>query len=237
MALVKFTAPVDEIAGAIGGVVFQRSAAGKIARIRTKPTVSRTPTFAGQTALMSTYAYRWNNGLTQAQRDGWDAVAATTLWVNTLGVNYSPTGLNCYIRTQLVAAAAGLTGPSQWPDPVDEVDPGVTHAYAAATAIDMTAYGTLGVPPNGRIYWYWSGLQSPGSHTFSGPWIFVRSKSIATLPAPPYRVVSTIPAVHPTSRAFLRFRVYRSQDVGAPPSTHGRCSHNLYADIDIPAAP
>lgn len=231
MAIVKYAAPVDEVAGSIGGTVFQRGPYGHTARIRAKPVHKRTPASARQTSLVSIYSWAWYSQLNQGQRDAWDARAAATTWVNSLGENYSPSGQNAYIRSNIVAQSARFAPVTDPPALLDEVDPGFTMDYNAPQQCRITNYGTLAAPPNGRVITWRGGPAVPSSHTFRGSWVWSGAHAIQTLPGPPFTVYN-LPAVHPDVRVFFRFRLYRNQAPSA-----GRSSFPFYHEVFCAAAP
>ena len=99
---------------------------------------------------------------------GWDAVAATTVWVNSLGQNYSPTGLNAYVRSQIAADSALFPSNNQAPAVITEPDPVIVFDYSAPTAIRVTSFGAIVTTHNGRVTIQISDPQRPTLDYFSG---------------------------------------------------------------------
>lgn len=234
MALVKYSGPIEELAGSVAGLTFQRTKAGHIARLRVRPIDNKTPARAEATALLSTYSAAWYDVLTEPQRVAWDTAAALATWVNTLGQNYSPTGMAAYIRSAICAKTAGQTPRVQAPTAIDEALSGFEMAYVPGAACRITNFGTLASPPDGRLVIHRSDPQTPGRHTFNGPWIFRTSALISTLPAAPWTVYN-LDFPHPDLIIHFRLRVFRTVDAGVPPPYYfGRCSH--VTDLELFAA-
>lgn len=237
MALVKYGAPIDEVAGSIGGVVFQRTSAGHVARIRSKPRVVRSPAASERTSALSTHSMEWYTALTQPQRDSWDTAAAATTWVNSLGQNYSPTGMAAYIRSQIRATSAAYTGSPLAPTVLTEPDPSLVFAYTAPTAIRLTSWGSWPTSPNSRITFWTSLGQRPSIHTFNHPWTFAGWATASVRPTPPWTFFN-LDNPHPDQRVFIRFHIYVQENpTPNPPWERGRASHLLFDDVFAPAYP
>lgn len=84
MALVKFTAIVDNISGKIKGTVFGRNKAGAYARGKGNPTNPQTASQSAVRAIFALIAQAWR-GLTPIQRAAWDNATDDYPYQNRLG--------------------------------------------------------------------------------------------------------------------------------------------------------
>lgn len=84
MALIKLTAFLDNISGKLNGTIFARNRGGHYVRSKSNPTNPRSVAQMNVRAMFGMIAALWR-GLTQGQRDGWDAVAQDFPYQNRLG--------------------------------------------------------------------------------------------------------------------------------------------------------
>lgn len=84
MALIKMGGLVTRISGRIGGTTFGTSASGSYAKNTGTPRKSLTIAQKGKMALMGTSAQRWR-GLTQSQRDAFNAASPDYPYLNRVG--------------------------------------------------------------------------------------------------------------------------------------------------------
>ncbi len=97
-ALVKYGGGIIQMSGSIAGNTFARNRYGNYTRSRTKPV---NPTSALQVqvrGIMSNLVERWNDTLTQDERDAWDQYGDSVSWLNRLGENVKLTGFCHFIR-------------------------------------------------------------------------------------------------------------------------------------------
>lgn len=95
MAKVAYSALVAGIRNKVGNNVFTKGRFGPVVRIRVSPTQPRT---AAQTAVrgnFTTNSKAWDT-ITQAQRNGWIALAASSPQHDVFGNTYYMTGLQMY---------------------------------------------------------------------------------------------------------------------------------------------
>lgn len=99
MAIVKYVAPIDEMRGHLGGIVYSANGAGTYAKTWKMPAKPFSPPQSNQKAFLGSHGQYWN-ALTQAQRDDWDtyAAAAPQALTNSLGQTYYASGFNWYVR-------------------------------------------------------------------------------------------------------------------------------------------
>ena len=95
MARVSYIAPISEIVGSIGGFTFQRNRSGTI--IRSRPSTYKSSTIKQTAAqqLFIHYLQLWQ-GLSQANKDLWDAFAIAHTKDNSFGQTKTLTGLNWF---------------------------------------------------------------------------------------------------------------------------------------------
>lgn len=134
MARVTYGSGVTELAGSIGGVTYQKNASGNIAKLRANPTVN-------PTLLQSTYqrnlaqcVSHWPT-LTQAQKDGWDTLAAahdhTTVW----GETKTLSGYQWFLSVNLIRVGWGRAILDSAPTWSAEVPPDAFTIETSATYI------------------------------------------------------------------------------------------------------
>lgn len=107
----KFTpgAIISEIRNKIAATVYSKNGAGAMIRNRVTPINRRSTTQTAQRQTLASLASAWR-GLSQAQRDGWDAAAPSFPQTDSLGQSVILTGEQLYVRCN---ANLILTGNSQ----------------------------------------------------------------------------------------------------------------------------
>lgn len=134
MALVKLGGLVAEIRGSIGGTVFARNRGGAYIRNRSIPLNPQSVRQVEVRSLLSDFSQRWAVVLTQAQRDAWDLYADNVPLVNALGESRNVSGINMFVRSNMLLAENGMT----------EVDDGPTQftlgpTFTPTLSLDSTA--------------------------------------------------------------------------------------------------
>ena len=214
MAIVKYGGGVAEFRGSIGGVTFSRNKAGTISRIRKKPRYKATSEAQRMSVALAYYTGLWHDVLNAGQRTAWRALAAATVWVNRLGDNYSPSGLNLYVRSNCLLHLAEDSRQDTAPGSADEASPVFTLDYVAGVGIRMTNIGTLATPPVGFVLMSSSGNQRLSKTTFYSPWRFYYAPTVAGMGPPIVIMPNTICVA--LTRWFFRFRVIRSSGMATP---------------------
>jgi hypothetical protein len=106
MAIVKFTAIVDEIRGSIGGTTFQRNAYGW--SIKRKPNIIRPNTLRQQISKTSFGSItRYWASLSQVNRDSWDTYASTYPIPSIKNPSVDITGFNYFVKYHLIKFTTG----------------------------------------------------------------------------------------------------------------------------------
>jgi hypothetical protein len=105
MAIVKFTAIVDEIRGSIGGTTFQRNAYGW--SIKRKPNIIRPNTLRQQVKKdsFSSITRYWKT-LTPVQRTSWDTYATNHPLTSIKNPSVNITGFSYFIKYHLIRFTA-----------------------------------------------------------------------------------------------------------------------------------
>lgn len=134
--LVKLGALVAVASGAMGGIVAARNRSGAYLRNRTIPVDPSSTAQNIQRSRMAAGASLWR-ALTEAQRQAWNAKAATTAFVNRVGETIHLTGMNLFVRSSNLLQSAGLGAITDPPvNPIIQ-DHGSSTAYSGATGLDM----------------------------------------------------------------------------------------------------
>jgi len=94
---------LQQASGSVSGCTWSRNRYGQYVRNRTVPVNPNTDL---QNMIRSAFGYlatRWNQNLTDAQRDGWNAYAAAVPRIGPLGDTQFTTGINWYIACNSAA--------------------------------------------------------------------------------------------------------------------------------------
>lgn len=207
MAIVIYGGGVTEFSGSIGGVTFSRVHSGTVAKLRTKP---RHPFSTAASLATQTLAFcsgKWNLDLSDQERIDWNTLAANTTWQNRLGENYSPLGINLYVRANTLLALAQIEEQPVAPAVADEGEQGFTMDYAAPTGIRLTGIDTLTSPPVGTLITWCSGPQRLSAYSWHGPWTLLSLLRIADI-ALPETLIAPADAV-PDRAYWFRWRIVR----------------------------
>ncbi|MCK5601715.1 hypothetical protein KAR91_07605 [Candidatus Pacearchaeota archaeon] len=215
-ALVKYGAGIVQISGSIAGDVHARNRFGNYIRPRTKPVNPNSANQVKVRAILSTLVERWNETLSQAQRDAWILYAANVSWLNRLGETVHLTGFNHYIRGN--SWRLRLDRAPVDDGPVNFVLP-ATDATMACTSSEATQLVTMNFDDTAdwcteddAFLWILEGQPVLASHTFfGGPY---RGRS-AKGGADPGGIASpqTYGAIHVISegqRVWNKFRIGRA---------------------------
>lgn len=135
MALIKFGGGVTQASGSIGGTTYARNRFGNYSRSRTKPV---NPSSTAQNLIRSSMAYLsqyWSANLTDEERGKWATYAAAVPGLNRLGESVYYTGLNQFLRSNIVRVMTGDAvidaGPTTLSLP--EQDPSMSATFTTST--------------------------------------------------------------------------------------------------------
>lgn len=109
MALLILGPMVAEARGSIGGTVFSRNRAGHIARQRVKPVNPASERQETIRASIQNLQNAWRSVVTAAQRLAWEHYADGTPLQNRLGGTNRLTGLNMFMRVNVIRLNIGTT--------------------------------------------------------------------------------------------------------------------------------
>lgn len=194
---------ISDARGKIGGTVFTRCRSGAFARINRVPVFNQTNRRSAWASAM-TYVYiNWLNGLSPAQRAGWNTLGDNTTFTNGLGANYHPSGWNLFLRYNAVrmyfkgtyrkTAPGAAVGPHFAVTYTTPGPPYTIHAqvHASYQDLDLIAFwATKGRPPT--------------QYSFSGTYLLDYYNTGAVLKANPTEIFSHV--YDSGDRVFLRDR-------------------------------
>jgi hypothetical protein len=87
---------LNDARGSIGGTVYSRNTSGIYTRARVAPIQPRTVSQQANRAVFAAIATSWKT-LTQAKIAAWNSLATSTLWVDSLGNTFNPSGFMLYV--------------------------------------------------------------------------------------------------------------------------------------------
>jgi hypothetical protein len=96
VAKILLGATLADARGSVGGATYTKGRFGAVLRIKVSPVQPRTGRVLTVRGLFSTLAKRWANTLTDAQRAGWNSLAAANPRTNVFGNSITLTGLQLY---------------------------------------------------------------------------------------------------------------------------------------------
>lgn len=148
--MAKFTpgAIVSEVRNKIAATVFTKNKAGAAIRNRTTPINRRSTGQTNQRQQLASFSSQWR-GLTQAQRDGWNAAAPSFPQQDNLGQTIFLTGAQLYSRCNLNLQLIGEAQIDDAPNPTSFPVLAMGALAAAAGAGTFTAAFTPTPVPAG----------------------------------------------------------------------------------------
>jgi len=96
MAIIKMGPLVDEARGKMGGMIFSRNSSGMFMKANAMPTNARTIKTYNARASFGAMSTKWR-GLEDDDRNAWITTATVTTWINSLGVEFHPTGFQLFM--------------------------------------------------------------------------------------------------------------------------------------------
>lgn len=170
MALIKLTAFLDSISGKVNGSVFSRNKGG--AYVRGKGVVSNPQSLAqsGVRAVFGAISQAWK-GLTEIQRDAWNAATSNFPYQNRLGDTKQLSGFALHQKLNNNLATIGqpfITTPPQ-PQEVSALTDLEMDIDLTASPLTMTAKGTFTDPSSvaGKVLIFATPNLSPGISNFN----------------------------------------------------------------------
>lgn len=180
---VKFGAFIVDGRGKVGGHVASKNRAGAYIRTKVSPVNAQTSAQLSIRNRFTTYAQNWR-GLTQAQRDAWNAAVSDFAKTDVFGDLKNPTGFNLYQRLNnnlVTVGAAAITAPPL-PASVGEVVAISLTAEDGTVAQSLSLVLGANVPAGTAVKVFATAPQSAGKS-------FVKSE---------HRLISTLAAAATT---------------------------------------
>lgn len=189
----KFKSPVySQVSGSVGGLTYAHAASTMYARARSLPTNPNTTRQVGIRGAVTALSARWNQVLTQAERDGWIAYANASPVTNKLGDPLTLSGQQMYIRcnavrAQITAWTADFTVPVvQALVDTAPSTPGQAVGISSIAAFGVTA-GVVGFSANlaapmdddGDVVLQAGSLVSGGRAYYRGPYQLAAAGAVA----------------------------------------------------------
>lgn len=196
---------VADARGSTGGTVFSRNRHGAYTKQRVTPTNPNTAKQVTARALLATILNEWMTVLTVAQRDLWNAAVQLFTTPNRLGQATNLTGLQWYMRCNLMLDLTGQALVTTPPVVPIVPAPTVTLTHVGATGIqisdldnwDDTAFDKLLVKNSPNL--------AQTKNYYKGPWDRVFIVDTGVLAALPFTIIGSGSLVV-DSRVFMSFR-------------------------------
>lgn len=186
MALIKLTAFLDSISGKVNGSVFSRNKGG--AYVRGKGIVSNPQSIAqsGVRAVFGAISQAWK-GLTEIQREAWNAATANFPYQNRLGDTKQLSGFALHQKLNNNLATIGqpfVTIPPQ-PQEVSAVTSLDLDIDVSTSPPTMTVKGTFTDPSSvaGKVVLFATPNLSPGVSNFNNELRLIGTYNIAAIVA------------------------------------------------------
>lgn len=183
MVLIKPGVGISELKGKQGGTVFQKSRFGQVMKGLGRP--KRKPSILQQKrrAQNSTIANRWNETLTQSERDAWNTYAANTPWTNKFGDTVFLTGQQHHQRNnnfyQLNSPASYLSAPTAYGLPsAPDIDTDYLTYLLSGSQLIITSDGWItnyDWEDTGEITFLYMGYPQKGNPEYNRKYVFARS--------------------------------------------------------------
>jgi len=205
MALVKYGIIAADVRGSVGAVVFSRNAAGAIMRKRTTPTYPGTERQTNAASLLSTVINDWKVTLTTPQRDAWNALAAITSLPNKLGEQFTPSGLNLFVKANTMLDHVGTAHVTTPPVAAVAPTPQFSMSYHHTQGVKVDGIGNWDNSAAGSIF-VQSFLSGPLSQNYyKGPYTGAGIVAFAAFDALPL-VLNPTGVLVANTRCHYRFR-------------------------------
>lgn len=179
MALIRLPGGAQQ-SGSTGGTTYSRNRFGAYARARSVPVNPNTDRQVAIRNYMRALSIAWNADLTPAERAAWIEYADNVPWSNKLGDGVSLTGLNMFVRSNVLVLQAGGArvdaAPVIFELAAAELSLAVTASEAAqelSVAFDDTQ---AWCSEDGAFQLVYMGIpKNASTGFFNGPWRFVDS--------------------------------------------------------------
>jgi len=173
----KFGAIIVAGSGKAGGHVFSKNRGGSYMRTKVTPVNAQTSFQTDVRGRFTTLSQAWR-GLTQAQRDAWNAAVASFARTDIFGDLRNPSGINLYQRLNNILVNCGQAALTDPPLP-SAVEAVVISALTAAVAIPAMSITFNGpVPADTAVQVFATAPMSAGKSNVTS-----RYRQIKVLPA------------------------------------------------------
>ena len=206
------SAIITSASGSVGGITASRNKGGMYFRARAIPTDPASEFQVVVRNAQAQIAARWNDVLTQIQRDAWQVYADNVTLPNPLGDQRNISGIAMYSRSNVIRLQASLPvvddGPTVFSLPSFS-DPSVDAFDAAGDTYDIAFDPTdaWATEDDAGMLVYSSRPQNPGIQFFKGPYRFAALIAGAvTPPTSPETINSPFPYVD-GNKLFFQTRV------------------------------
>ncbi|KKM97823.1 hypothetical protein LCGC14_1164220 [marine sediment metagenome] len=203
---------ITSASGSVGGITASRNKGGMYFRARAIPTDPGSEFQVAVRNAQAQIAARWNDVLTQLQRDAWQVYADNVTLPNPLGDQRNVSGIAMYSRSNVIRLQVGLSiiddGPVIFSLPTFS-DPSIAAFAAAVETYDIAFSETdaWALEVGGAMLVYGSRPQNPGIKFFKGPYRFAASILGAVVaPTSPATITSPFPFAD-GNQLFLQTRV------------------------------
>lgn len=212
MALIRFPEG-QQRSGSSGGTVFSHNRYGAYVRPRSIPVNPNTDRQVAVRNAMRALTIAWANTLSQAQRDSWNAYAATVGWVNKFGDPVNLTGLAHYVRSNTPRVQNAIPRIDAAPAPGSGLATAELELAATASAAtqDITITGrdpNDWMEPDGWQFFFMGLPQGPGIKFFNGPFRQLTATPGAGPPPFPVVIAAAFPFLE-GNRIWIRSRIAR----------------------------
>ncbi len=227
MAKLRYGSVITDARGSIEGITLTKGRFGAVAKARANPTRKLTALNTNYQAGLATVTKRWGSALTQAQRDGWKALAAANPITDVYGNLHALTGLQMFTRVNQVRRAVGLSILDA--SPADQTATAlVTIAVAVTTApLVSIAFTATPLSVGHRLYIFATQPLSPGRDSVESELRFIGVSGLAV--ASPFNATTlyTTRFGNPISGRASSFHVFTERD------DRGVVMAGLFAKINV----
>jgi len=170
MAIIKLGPVIADARGSVGGTVFSRNSAGAYMKQRTVPTYRATARQVAVAALLSTVINDWKVNLSTAERVLWNGLASITSLPNKLGEQFAPSGLNLFVKSNMMLDLTGQAHVTAAPVAAIAPQPALTFAHTPTDGIRITDIGNWDNTPTGYVYFQRSPAMPLSVNYYKGPY-------------------------------------------------------------------
>ena len=219
---------IGNVAGSVGGCVFSRSRGAPIIRRRSTPTDPITPAQQSIRSTMGAVAKLWLDGLTQSQRDGWDALAEITIRTNRLGIQHRTTGFGLFARANFLLVKYNTTKALDAPEHASGPSPIILTEWEEGS-LRIVANTAPGQPTGDVFAWvvHYSLASNPSTKIRRKGWTFDQLAAFSAISQFVDVFVGPVTVARP-ARYFLRYDLFFADGAKNEPQIF---------TVDIPEAP